>query len=156
MFRKKIEAVFLDLGDTLVTSERQWVPGAKVALQRFKLSGVRLGIISNTGTFTRQQLLDQLLPTDFQFKDFEEDLIILSSEVNIDKPDAQIFGFAIDQAAICPHAILFCGENLTEVLAAQCLGLNALQVAIEKQKNGPVTQSSIEKIAKDFVTYNQI
>ncbi len=155
VIRKDIGAVYLDLGDTLVAGGRQWAPGAKAALKRFKFAGIPMGIISNTGHLTRQQLLDQHLPADFSFDVFEDDLVVLSSEVGVSKPDAQIFGIAVDRANICPHEILFCGESLEEVLAAQRAGLCALQVAIEKDGNGTVAESNIDEIAKTVVAYNQ-
>lgn len=121
------DTVFFDIGDTLVTSG-SWVEGAKATLEQLKSSGVRLGLISNTGNLSRDELKDHL-PSDFSFEDFEDALIVLSSEVGIEKPDLRIFLLAVQRAAAPPWCSLFVGENLAETLAAQAAGLRAARIA---------------------------
>jgi hypothetical protein len=53
-----IEAIFFDLGDTLVGGEP--MPGAKDALAQLQAKGGRLGIISNTGQLTLDDLKTQI------------------------------------------------------------------------------------------------
>lgn len=72
-----IRAAFFDLGDTLVVpADRSWVPGAADLLAEFRSRGVRLGVISNTGTLTRDQLA-RLLPPDFDWAVFDPGLVTL-------------------------------------------------------------------------------
>ena len=59
-------------------------------LSDLKNSGVRLGLISNTANLTRAKL-KQLLPLDFDFNVFEANLVLLSSEIGIEKPSLEIF-----------------------------------------------------------------
>ncbi len=118
-----VKVIFFDLGETLVTATRQWLPGAKAVVAQLRLQGFRLGIISNTGTFTRQQLLNDQLPTDFSFSLFENNLILLSSEVHLEKPDLKIFRKAIEQAHVDAAQCLFCTEDLRHTLAAQRTGM---------------------------------
>lgn len=153
MAGKRIDTVYFDLGDTIVTRQRKWVPGGKAALKTLGLSGVRLGIISNTGTLTRQQLL-QLLPADFNMGVFKDELVILSSEAGVEKPAAQIYGLAVDRANVAPCNIVFCGEKLSEVLAAQQLGIRGLQVAISTNADDVVTESSVLDLARQIVKLN--
>jgi FMN phosphatase YigB (HAD superfamily) len=123
-----LKAVFFDIGDTLViTSDKTWVSGAKEALTALRALGLRLGIISNTGDLSREKVLD-LLPADFNFGVFENDLIILSSEVHLKKPDPAIFRLAVKRANVKPGECLFCTEELDHTLIAQQTGMLAARV----------------------------
>src|SRR5262245_10068188 len=66
-----IQAIFFDLGETLVTSPRQWLPDAPALLASLKQRGMRLGIISNTGDLASRQAILGLLPPDFNINLFE-------------------------------------------------------------------------------------
>jgi bacterial leucyl aminopeptidase len=128
------EAIFFDLGETLVTrvpgaARQAWVPGAPEVLSRLRDQGVRLGLISNTEGLTRATLL-ALLPEDFRFDLFEAALIILSSESvpPVAKPQPGIFRLAVSAAGVEPQACLFCGESLPETLAAQGIGMRAARL----------------------------
>ena len=81
------EVVFFDLGDTLVDGKHPttWVPDARGVLDLLHQKGLRLGLISNTGNLTRLQLV-AMLPPDFDLAQFEDHLIIFSSEVGVEKP----------------------------------------------------------------------
>ena len=126
-----MQTVFFDLGNTLVRSvsgqsRTEWLDGAKQSIAVLSGRNVRLGLISNTGDLSRQQLFDELLPTDFPTDRFEEKLIVLSSEVGVEKPELQIFARAVDQAELLPGSCLFLTEEMPHVLAAQQMGLRAL------------------------------
>lgn len=117
----RIEVVFFDLGDTLVRSrDRSWVPGAAELLAELRDAGLRLGIISNTGNLDRDQLA-ALLPADFEWDTFEAGLVLLSSEVGVEKPGEEIFILALERAGRPGRACLFCTENLAHTLVAQRL-----------------------------------
>jgi FMN phosphatase YigB (HAD superfamily) len=88
-----IKVIFFDLGETLVTRGRAWVPGAQAALAELRRRRVRLGIISNTGRLTRRAVFETL-PVDFDPLTFEEQLTIFSSEAGVEKPDPRIFQLA--------------------------------------------------------------
>ena len=122
--RLQIQAVFFDIGDTLV-HHGNWMPGAKQLIADLKGDGRNIGLISNTGDLSRQQLADRL-PDDFAFDVFDEALILLSSEVQISKPNPRIFELAISRSGIPPEACLFCGENSIEVETAESLGMKTL------------------------------
>jgi len=122
-----ITTIFFDLGDTLVDQSKEWVAGAKTTLAAARSKGIRLGIISNTGNLSRNQVLD-LLPADFDFSRFEAGLVILSSEVGHEKPAKEIFELAVAKAGINGSDCLYCSENLIETLAAQHVGMRAARV----------------------------
>lgn len=131
-----VEVVFFDLGQTLVRSGGgvAWIPGAAEALRSLHDGGARLGILSNTGTLSRADL-GPLLPADFPWSLFEDDLVLLSAEVGLSKPDLRIFLEAVRRAAAPPSHCLFCTEDLVDALQAQRAGMRALRVG-EPATNG--------------------
>ena len=124
------DAVFFDIGNTLVTADKKWVAGARDALSQLRERRIPVGVISNTEDLTRDQILD-LLPDDFDFDRFEPDLVLLSSEVGLEKPDQRFFSLAVERACTEPSRCLFCGEDLTETVAAQQAGLRAIRLAAD-------------------------
>ncbi|QEG24621.1 HAD family hydrolase [Mariniblastus fucicola] len=121
-----IEVVFFDIGDTLI-SKKRWLPGALDCVRAIKEKKIRVGLISNTGNLTRDDL-QRLLPEDFDFAIFEEGLTLLSSEVGIEKPNLGIFSLAVQHAGVSPWQTMFVGESLTESLAAQQAGMQAARI----------------------------
>jgi ribonucleotide monophosphatase NagD (HAD superfamily) len=80
------KVVFFDLGDTLIQpATKSWIPGAVDLVSNLIQNKIRIGIISNTANLDRKQLAG-LLPGDFNWKQFDEHLITLSSEVKIEMP----------------------------------------------------------------------
>lgn len=128
------KVVFFDIGDTLV-SRRKWVPGAKQAISELRNKEIRLGIISNTGRLSREDL-EKLLPEDFDFGWFSEELVMLSSEVGIEKPSLSIFLLAAQHANASPWDVVFVGESLSETMAAQQAGLQAARI-VTPEKDYP-------------------
>lgn len=123
----KYKVIFFDLGDTLVTSPRTWLPGAEDLLRRLRQNNLRLGIISNTANMSRPELAN-LLPPDFAWASFEEKLVVLSSEVGVEKPALGIFHLAVSRSGLASGLCLFCSENPLDCLAAQRAGLHAYRV----------------------------
>jgi putative hydrolase of the HAD superfamily len=122
----KIHSIFFDLGNTLV-SGRSWVDGAQSLLDNTRGRGLRLGIISDTGDLSRVELLSHL-PADFSFDDFDTSLIILSSEVGVEKPDQKIFEHAIDRSGGEAQQSLFVTEDLEHTQVAQAMGMRIARV----------------------------
>ena len=127
-----ITVVYFDLGNTLVkrvsdaTRPTAWIPGSREALGQLRASGVRLGILSNTGNFSWEQVQADILPEDFDLSLFQEDLIVVSSAVGAQKPDPAIFTYAIEQSGRPAEEILFITESVDHVIAAQATGMRAL------------------------------
>jgi FMN phosphatase YigB (HAD superfamily) len=124
-----IKVVYFDLGDTLViTDDRSWIPGAKDLLASLRAVPVRLGVISNTNGFKRSEL-SSFLPGDFDWRAFDNDLVILSSEVGVAKPDPEIFRIAIERTGLDAWACLFCTEDLLDTLVAQSVGMRVARAS---------------------------
>lgn len=128
MANTEIQAIFFDIGDTLVQNSEIWVPGAKEFLEEISSTDLRLGLISNTRNLNRNNLASRL-PSDFDFQDFEDKLILLSSEVGIEKPDIRIFLQAVTKAAVPPWTCIFVGEKLEETFTAQRAGMRTIRIA---------------------------
>jgi putative hydrolase of the HAD superfamily len=138
--------IFFDLGDTLVTAPRKWLPGAKALLPSLRQKAFRLGIISNThGLATRHAILDRL-PNDFDLQLFDPTLILFSSEVGTEKPDREIFEEAIARALTAPVECLYCSENVVETLMAQHVGMHTIRV--QKSPN-----SDLATLEQDVATF---
>jgi FMN phosphatase YigB (HAD superfamily) len=123
MGHPSIRFVFFDIGDTLIVSaDRSWVPGAQATLAQLRARGLRLGVISNTGGLKRAELAP-LLPADFAWTLFVDELIVLSGEVGVEKPALEIFQLASNRTGATAAECLFCTESLVDTLAAQRAGL---------------------------------
>lgn len=128
-----VSVIYFDLGDTLVKrgpegQRRVWISDAPQALTRLHDAGFTLGVLSNTGPFTWEEILENILPTDFDTTLFDPGLIVVSSAVGAEKPDPRIFQFAIAQTGLPAGEILFVTETVEHVLAAQASGMRALWV----------------------------
>ena len=146
-----ITVVFFDLGETLVTTERRWLPGAKALLESLRQAGFRLGIMSNTeGLGTRADIL-KLLPTDFNLTAFEPDLIVFSSEIGKKKPHRAIFEEAVARAGKPANECLYCSEDIVETLMAQQVGLRSIRVQTAPNSDLSVLQQRL----MDFQTLTQ-
>jgi FMN phosphatase YigB (HAD superfamily) len=122
------QIIFFDLGETLVTSPRKWLPGAKATLASLKAKGFRLGIISNTSGLADRTAILNILPIDFDISRFESALVLFSSEVGLEKPKKAMFAKAVLAAAIPAGECLYCSENPVEVLVSQSVGMRALRI----------------------------
>lgn len=123
-----LPAIFFDIGNTLV-SRREWLAGAHDNLRTLASVGIALGIISNTGTLTREQLKRDHLPRDFDFGLFNHSQIILSSEFGSDKSTPEIFLHAIGQSQRLAFDCIFVGESLLETWTAQSAGMRSAWIS---------------------------
>ena len=123
--------VFFDIGETILTQQSNgsfdWIPEAKAAVVTIRSKGVRLGLISNTGTETRASLTN-IFPANF-FDHFDSQLIVLSSEVQVDKPELGIFYHALKAAQQPASNCIFVVEKQSEAFAAQLAGMRSVLVS---------------------------
>lgn len=97
-------------------------PDTLPTLQRFKVLGIPMGIISNYGT----HLLD-LLPRLKIFGFF--DFIIVSAIVGVVKPDPKIFEMGIEAAGVPADQILYIGDNFVDdIQGANRMGIDAVLI----------------------------
>lgn len=86
-----------------------------VALQQ--RAGVSVAVISNTND-GHVLWLDEHVPELHEF-----DLVMMSNEVGLHKPDPEIFRLALELLAVEPQAVFFVDDLAQNVTAAQALGL---------------------------------
>lgn len=125
---KFIKVAFFDIGQTLVNGKK-WIPGAKKLLKELRGRDIRLGLITDTGTLKRKEVLN-LLPQDFDLKLFDPELILMSSEVGFDKSDSRIFKLAIKKAGVKPRFCLFCTEDEEHLMRAESLDMRGAKVRL--------------------------
>ena len=119
-----MRAAFFDLGDTLGTPVLSAPPVHLIGFDVFDFTapvlddlggrgGLRLGVISNTGTDAGaavDAVLEQAGIRDF----FEPALRIYSRDVGLRKDSPEIFLLAASRAGVAPQECLFVGEDRAE------------------------------------------
>ncbi|MDJ0568868.1 MAG: M20/M25/M40 family metallo-hydrolase [Pleurocapsa sp. MO_192.B19] len=125
--------VFLDIGHTLgipkISPPPSRLEGLDIypyipnVLQQLKDNGLKMGIISNTGHETEDDM-KRVLEEAGIYSFFKPDLLIYSSVVGVSKPSPEIFRLAAERAgyANAPENCLFVGEDSKERKAANDVG----------------------------------
>jgi FMN phosphatase YigB (HAD superfamily) len=129
----KIQAVFLDCGDTLVDEATQvrdetgivlkadLIPGAGELVHELKRRGYRLGLVADGESATFHNILEG--------HDLYDcfDVHAISEEVGVDKPHPQMFRTALEGLAIPPadyRRVVMLGNHLErDIKGANGLGL---------------------------------
>jgi bacterial leucyl aminopeptidase len=137
MNTNRASVVFFDIGDTLGTAtvahpdfhlERieiyAYIPNI---LQQLTESGIKIGIISNTGNETAASMKRVLVAADI-YHFFQPELLIYSSVVGFNKPSPEIFRIAATAAnqTTKPQHCLFVGEDGKERKAARNSGFQVV------------------------------
>lgn len=103
-------------------------PGAVEALERLRLRGVRLGLVTN-GSATDQRAKIERFDLARHF-----DHIQIEGEFGCGKPDPRVYRAAMDALRSRPDETSFVGDNLEwDVAAPQRLGLYAIWVDTARQ-----------------------
>lgn len=163
-----MKLVLFDLGDTL-ESDGVLLPGALETLETIASLGTDgrpaawLGLVSDfhmptgsTDVATIQQRYYSLLD-DLGIRPFFEPVaerVTLSTEVGVFKPDEAVFRAAASKAgpAVAFKDVLFVTENLSHVLAARRLGLEAVHVRGPGQPHGEVdTLAGVVPLVQAFL-----
>jgi len=130
MTESKISFVFFDIGETLVSKDKRWIDGSQKLIHALLSDNYPLGLISNTRGLSRSEL-KAYLPSDFDFNLFDSNLILLSGETGIEKPDIRVFLEAIARTKSAPYKSIYVGENHFEVIAAQEAGMRSIRIVSE-------------------------
>jgi putative hydrolase of the HAD superfamily len=104
-------------------SETHLSPDNAQALRNLRASGLRLGLVSNCamrGDWTRE-LLDDLGLLE------QLDVVVLSSEERVGKPDPRLYRIATERFGTIPPRVLFVGDRLGDDIAgAKAVGMLAV------------------------------
>ncbi len=148
-----IQAVFFDLGDTLVEDVGGGMfglrPGAADTVSQLQAMAVELGIITNVPAGWTREDLEAIL-VEPEFLD-EFSVLVLSSQAPAPKPDPAIYNFAHSQLAT-PVPITetaFVGENLGEIANSVdnptegCRATGMIGIHLSDQPPSPLTDFTI-------------
>ena len=83
--------------------------------------GIKIAVISNCDENTRDLLVECGVAA-------LADALILSNEVGVAKPAAQIYRVALDKLGVSAEAVLFVDDNATYCAGAAALGMRAVQM----------------------------
>jgi len=128
-----IEAVYFDLGDTLVSEETtvydssgqaitaSVIEGAFEALEAIKKDGYRLGMIANGGSANIRSIIGKTGLEDY----FNH--IVISEEVGVEKPYQKIFDVALAKLGVKPEDSVMIGNNIdADILGANRVGMKSV------------------------------
>ncbi|AWI10935.1 haloacid dehalogenase [Caldibacillus thermoamylovorans] len=108
-------------------------------LQELKRMGIGVGLISNWNDTARQVLQENNI---FPLLDH----VVISSELQIEKPDRRIFEHAIELAGISPERSLYIGDNYyDDVVGSRKVGMDSILI-------NPFDWIGIEELASEDVT----
>ncbi|MDE6490953.1 MAG: YjjG family noncanonical pyrimidine nucleotidase [Muribaculaceae bacterium] len=114
---RHLDRAYLDLlGDMSAL-----VPGARSLLEYLRSRGYRIGVLSNgfrevQHRKLRSSRIDHLI-----------DLVVLSDDIGINKPDTRLFDYASDRAATTPRHCTMVGDNPdTDIAGALRAGWRAI------------------------------
>ncbi len=135
------------LTDMYQFSESFWhlEPDAITTLKTLKGSGYQLGLITNAANAPdSNRLIDK-----FQLRDFFE-VILISAEEKIRKPDTRIYSRALQRLKIFPDQAVMVGDTLTaDILGAQNSGMHAIW--IKRRADRPENHNLLTTIQPDAV-----
>lgn len=129
-FQGDLEAFLIAFGSGLSRLEEPLAYA--MALQQ--RTNVSVGIISNTNE-AHVAWLDENVPELEHF-----DLVVMSNEVSLAKPAAEIYALALELLEVAPAATIFVDDRQENVAAAQALGIAGLI-----QQDWALTQATLEE-----------
>ena len=97
----------------------------KETLEHLKTHGYKLGIVSNDSPRLRSFLQEKGLAEYF-------DVIVISGEEGIEKPDPQIMKIAMKRMNAVPQKCLYVGDHPFDVLCAKHAGMDCAWIASER------------------------
>ena len=103
------------------------VDGAREAVDRLRIAGVKLGVISDTG-FAPGRVLRGFLGRAGLLHRFERAALTFSDEVGVPKPNPRIFRAALDGLGVEPkHAVHVGDLRATDVAGARAMGMGSVR-----------------------------
>lgn len=95
--------------------------GAKETLKEIKEKGIKLGMITNGSSHSQNSKIDQAKLRDYF------DVILISDEVNIKKPDKKIFQMALDKLGVPAELSWYVGDHpRNDIQGGHLAGMNTM------------------------------
>jgi len=131
-----LKAIIFDLGNTLIRQDDgHTFPHAAEVLARLK-NKYKLAIISNVLSTTTADVVHELLRVAKLFDFF--DVIAVSSEVGINKPDPRIFETVLNELNVKPEEAVIIGNTIsTDIFGGNAIGMRTVlfQLGQEYQRS---------------------
>lgn len=111
--------------DILKSWESRWTlaPDAIEVISTLKQNRISVGLITNFDHFPHvRDLLGRLELNSLL------DIVVISSEVGFDKPDARIFQIALSQLDVNPSEAVHVGDDQVDIVGANGVGMLAVRV----------------------------
>ncbi|KRF03315.1 hypothetical protein ASG89_22990 [Paenibacillus sp. Soil766] len=97
--------------------------GMYKVLEQLKSHGIKLGIITNGGSFSQNRKIDALGIREYL------STIIISESVNVKKPDEKIFAIALEEINMCASDTWYIGDHpVNDILGAASAGLTPVWI----------------------------
>jgi HAD superfamily phosphatase (TIGR01668 family) len=140
-----IKGVFFDLGDTLISEENFEVfPCVREVLQNL-MGRYKLAVICDTdasGERVREVMEKAGILEYF-------DVVVVSSEVGVTKPDEKIFRIALNKLSLQPSEVIMVGNRISrDILGGNKLGMRTILIKWNNRYREKIT-NKLEK--PDFV-----
>ena len=102
------------------------LPAMVIFARQLKKDGIAVGILSNVIPYTRDAIrlrngYDGFWP------------VLLSCEIGLAKPDAEVYNLALDMLQLQPREVLFIDDNEANLALARLLGMHTLLAATPDQ-----------------------
>jgi HAD superfamily hydrolase (TIGR01509 family) len=105
-------------------------------MRELRSRGTKIAVISNCDENTRDLLVELGIAA-------LADALILSNEVGVAKPAAQIYQIALGKLGMTAEAVLFVDDNATYCAGATALGIRAVQMIREPQESIGVQETQV-------------
>ena len=127
-----LKAIIFDLGNTLIQQDDgRAFPHAIEVLTQLK-NQYKLAIISNVLPTTTADVVHELL-REAQLFDFF-DVIVVSSEVEISKPNPRIFEIVLDELNVKPEEAVMIGNTIsTDIFGGNRVGMKTVLIQIGQE-----------------------
>jgi HAD superfamily hydrolase (TIGR01662 family) len=153
-----IEAVCFDLGDTLVSEESivhdegghaltaSLVPGAREVLARTRKEKYKTALIANADGISARNVIASCSLEDYF------DVMVISGEVGIEKPDTGIFHIALDRLGVRAGNAVMVGNRINaDIHGAKQAGMKSVWFSWDDRYHDTIDS---EDAVPDFVIHH--
>jgi HAD superfamily hydrolase (TIGR01509 family) len=143
-----------EVARTLRRLHREWhlwcrtMPGTVQSLDRLRVAGLRLGVVSNSDGRVEEALTAAGIRDQFE-------LVLDSAVLGVEKPDPAIFRAALTALGVAPEEALYVGDLYeVDVAGARAAGIEAILLVPDAAAPGPECRrvESLVALADDLLS----
>lgn len=124
------EQMFLAYWDDVYSSSAMPMDDLYEVLSHFSSRGIKMGMVTNGDSVMQNTKIDKLMLRKYM------KAIIISGEVNIEKPDKRIYSLALEKTCSKPETTLFVGDYpATDIKGAVMAGLIPVWMSFGREWN---------------------